>query len=97
MVRQVAMGLAIALAVMADRPAGAAVIDVFPGAGTPFQDAIDAAADGDMLVVHAGTYNEGLVVDRSLEIVAPPGAPFVYVDPPGKAYGLDIAADGVEI
>lgn len=54
--------------------ADAALIDVFPGPGTPLQDAIDAAAPKDRLRVHPGTYAETIVVNKPLRILAKDGA-----------------------
>ena len=48
--------------------AHAARIEVFPGPGTPLQDAISSAAAGDELLVHSGTYNESIVIDRTLRV-----------------------------
>jgi parallel beta-helix repeat protein len=47
----------------------AAVIEVFPGSGTPFQDAIDDAKAGDTLHLNAGTYTEAVAVTKRLTIV----------------------------
>jgi len=42
--------------------------DVYPGAGTPIQDAIDGAGEGDTIYVHAGTYVENVGVWKRLTI-----------------------------
>ena len=42
--------------------------DVYPGEGTPIQDAIDGAAEGDTIYVHAGTYVENVNVWKRLTI-----------------------------
>ena len=38
--------------------AHAATIEVFPGPGTPLQDAISIAAAGDQIFIHAGLYTD---------------------------------------
>jgi hypothetical protein len=50
--------------------AGAEVIEVSPGPGTPFQDAVDAAAPGDRILVHGGSYLETVRIAKSLRIVS---------------------------
>lgn len=52
-----ALALAVAAATLAAAvPASAATIDVFPGES--IQDAVSAASPGDVIVVHAGVYND---------------------------------------
>jgi nitrous oxidase accessory protein NosD len=43
--------------------------DVYPGAGTPIQTAIDGAGAGDMIYVHAGTYVENVDVDKRVTLI----------------------------
>jgi len=68
---------------------------ISPGPGTPFQDAIDAAAVGDTIEVQPGTYPEALVVTKALKIRA---TGEVHVDAGCLSpTALEIAADGVRI
>ncbi len=50
--------------------ASARTIAVAPGPGTPLQDAIDAAAPGDTLLLGEGRFLEAVVVDKALHIKA---------------------------
>ena len=78
--------------------AQAAKVDVFPGSGTPLQDAIDAAGDGDSLVVHAGTYAEAVVVTKPLRIRGTPVNSSVVIDPGCSASAaLTVASDDVKL
>jgi parallel beta-helix repeat protein len=43
--------------------------DVYPGAGTPIQDAIDDAGGGDTIYVHAGTYVENVNVWKRVTLI----------------------------
>jgi hypothetical protein len=61
--------VAVAL-VMVGRIAAAGVIEVSPGPGTPLQDAVDAAAPGDRLLVQAGSYLETVEIAKSLRIIS---------------------------
>lgn len=74
-----------------------ASLDVFPGAGTPLQDAIDNASAGDTLLVHIGTYNEAVVIDKPLKLIGD-GAGVVTIDAGCSATAaLSVEADGVTI
>jgi len=71
MTRSIAMLVAAAVVVTlaaAGVEAGAE-LHVYPGAGTPIQDAIDGAGEGDTIYVHAGTYYENVDVNRRLTLI----------------------------
>lgn len=72
--------------------ADAKSIIVAPAAGTPLQDAIDAAAPGDVIRA-TGVFYEAIVIDKSLTILGP-----ATLDPGcGPAVVLTIAADDVKL
>ncbi|MGA1820092.1 MAG: NosD domain-containing protein [Thermoplasmatota archaeon] len=48
-------------------------VDVYPGPGTPLQNAINAANKDDVLMVHAGTYTEKLDVHMGITLRAVAG------------------------
>ncbi len=70
----------------------ATVITVTPGMS--LQDAIDAAAPGDTLLVEAGTYAGAVVVDKRLRII---GRGVPGLDALGGPVALEVAADGVTL
>jgi nitrous oxidase accessory protein NosD len=45
-----------------------ATIDVYPGPGTPIQTAISGASPGDTIIVHAGVYDEQVVIAKALTL-----------------------------
>ena len=52
--------LLVAAALAAAGVGAGAKWDVYPGDGTPIPDAIDGAAEGDTIYVHAGTYDRNV-------------------------------------
>ncbi|PXF62102.1 MAG: hypothetical protein C4B59_00350 [Candidatus Methanogaster sp.] len=70
--------------------------NVYPGEGTPIQDAIDDAEVGDTIYVHAGTYVENLVVRKSLALVGENRSTTV-IDGDGSADIIRVSADGCTI
>ena len=85
------------VAVLAAAGVGAgAEWDVYPGAGTPIQDAIDGAGAGDTIYVHAGTYVENLVVRKSLTLVGENRSTTV-INGDGHADIIRVTADGCTI
>lgn len=72
----------------------AATIHVRPTTGT-LQAAIDAAASGDTIRIHAGTYSEAIQITKPLHIVGD-GAADVMIDGGcGSLTALDVLADKV--
>ena len=49
--------------------AAGATWGVYPGAGTPIQDVIDGAGEGDTIYVHAGMYVENVDVDKQVTLI----------------------------
>jgi pectin methylesterase-like acyl-CoA thioesterase len=89
------LSLLLALAFIGSGPAPVAVIEVFPGAGTPLQDALDAAEDGDTVHVNEGTYNEAVIVDKDRVRLVGEGA---FIDAGCAAdTALEVAADRVRV
>ena len=70
--------------------------DVYPGAGTPIQNAIDGAGDGDTIYVHAGEYVENLIVRKSLTLVGENRSTTV-INGDGSADIIRVCADGCTI
>ena len=85
----------VTVASLALAPSAAArgnVLTVDAGGGADFailQDAIDAAADGDTLLVAGGQYVQAVVDGKSLSIVAEAGAKVTLV---GSIFGADVVA-----
>ena len=61
------------------------------------QAAIDAANPGDVIVVHPGTYDGGIEVDKSLTICSTDGASVTIINARGNDYGFNVTADNVSI
>jgi predicted outer membrane repeat protein len=80
--RFAALGLALALTASDAFAGGARIVDA-PGL-PPFydlQDAVDAASDGDTILVAAGIYDPFTITNKSLSIVSVPGH-VVFIDGP---------------
>jgi parallel beta-helix repeat protein len=71
--------------------------DVYPGAGTPIQTAINSAGDGDAIYVHAGTYVENVDVNKRLTLIGD-GADVVNVTAASSSdHVFNVTADYVNI
>ncbi len=68
----------VALLVLSARAASAQAVHDVPGDFATIQEAIDAAADGDVIRVHGGTH-EAITIDRPLALV---GEPRFSIHPP---------------
>jgi hypothetical protein len=70
---------------------------VYPGPGTPIQNAIDAANPGDTIYVHEGTYNEvNITVWKTLTIVGDSKTNTI-LDPQGQSTVITISASWVKV
>ncbi len=76
--------------------AGATTWEVYPGEGTPIQDAIDGAEVGDTIYVHGGTYAGNLVVRKSLTLVGENRSTTV-IDGDGSADIIRVCVGGCTI
>lgn len=66
-----------------------ATIDVYPGSGTPIQNAIDTAPYGATIYVHAGTYNEQIHLWWNVTIIGD-GAATTIIDGTGLVGGTPV-------
>jgi large repetitive protein len=58
------------------------VVHVVAGAGTPIQDAVDAAPDGSVIIVEEGNYNENVILFKNLTLQGSgAGGTKLYVNP----------------
>jgi parallel beta-helix repeat protein len=62
------------------------------------QEAVDAASEGMLIIVHEGTYNENVLVNKQLSIMTQDGPSSTFVTPPNPAVSaFTVTADGVII
>ena len=61
------------------------------------QDAIDAANNGDTIIVRSGTYTENLTINKYLTLRSQNGASQTIVQPSGGSNVLAVSANGVTI
>ncbi|GAB5460378.1 VCBS domain-containing protein [Hoeflea alexandrii] len=76
-------------------PVGAATgrfLLVGNGGFASIQDAVDAAVDGDTILIAAGTYAENVVVDEAITLIGMGGATSVIIDPASGA-GLTVSGN----
>jgi parallel beta-helix repeat protein len=97
----VAIVLTLLLATVVGTPVRAAVLEVGPGPGMygTIQSAIDAAAPGDTIIVHAGTYNEEVViVTDAITLRGEPGAVLQGSGAPGEiGIAVNAGVSGVTV
>ena len=81
----------------ANRRGRTTYIHVYPGPGTPLQNGIDQANDGDVVIVHEGTYYEHQIeIDNSI-IVSGVNRYTTIIDGGGVGDVVYISADSVNI
>ena len=95
---QIAVFLCIFLAVvLAVSPVSAKVI-TYDGKGTAtIQDVINNASNGDSIFLAGGTYDENIVIDRSLVFGALDSNDPPYIVSSGAGAGITLSADGITI
>ena len=71
-------------------------LDVYPGVGTPVQDAIDGAEPGNTIYVHVGLYYENLVVRKPLTLIGENRSTTV-INGDGSGDIIKVTADGCTI
>ncbi len=57
--------LAAVIVISSYHPVGAATHHVYPGLGNPIQTAIDSASAGDTIIVHPGTYDQQILLNKN--------------------------------
>ena len=91
-----ALGLVVAVTLGAALFAPSVLRDVVHvGPGDPLQSAIDRSRPGSRVVLGAGTYEGPVTIDRTVEVVAEPGA--VLAVAPDSDAALTVTADGVRV
>ena len=61
------------------------------------QNAIDESNEGDLIQVWYGTYNENIVINKSLTVESRHGASYTFIDGMGSGIVVDISSDNVTI
>ena len=59
------------------------------------QNAIDESNEGDLIQVWYGTYNENIVINKSLTVESRDGASYTFIDGMGSGIVVNIASDNV--
>ncbi|MCG2759351.1 MAG: right-handed parallel beta-helix repeat-containing protein, partial [Desulfobacteraceae bacterium] len=90
--------IALLSAIIVVTPAAATTLDVYPGQS--IQSAINSASDGDIILVHAGTYYEGAIrilgaAKRNITLKGE-GADKVTLDGGGSSDNIGIGGDSME-
>lgn len=69
-----------------------------PGSYTTIQEAVDAAAEGDTVIVSDGTYQENITVDKPMTIRSENGAEYTFIQALDTGFhGFYVIADQVSI
>ncbi|MGD2072782.1 MAG: right-handed parallel beta-helix repeat-containing protein [Candidatus Thorarchaeota archaeon] len=76
-------------------PVGATTHHVYPGPGTPIQDAINGASPGDTIIVHPGTYFDNITLSKNtITLISASGPTVTIIDYTGVWCGYWSTGNG---